>query len=88
MLASIARLAPGAVLVATRSTSERAMDPERIVEAGLAWGLAARAAGDVATACRTALALVGTDQRVLHTGSLFAVGEAMRAYGGAPGEAL
>jgi len=37
----------------------------------------------VAAACRAALARPG---RVLLTGSLFAVGEAMVAFGGAPGE--
>ena len=34
------------------------------------------------------LALAGSDQRVLLLGSLFAVGEAMRAFGGSPGERL
>jgi dihydrofolate synthase / folylpolyglutamate synthase len=88
ILEAIERLAPGAPMVATCTRNERAMEPARIVQAMRARGIAAREAADVAAACRAALDLVGDDQRVLLLGSLFAVGDAMRAFGGAPGERL
>jgi folylpolyglutamate synthase/dihydropteroate synthase len=47
----------------------------------------ARVAPDVATALHAALAATA-EGTVLLTGSLFAVGEAMAAFGGAPGEML
>ena len=88
MLEALVRLAPGGLLVATRSRSGRALDPGRLEEAASACGLDSRAAPDVATACRVALAHAGPRGRVLLTGSMFAVGEAMEAFGGAPGERL
>jgi dihydrofolate synthase/folylpolyglutamate synthase len=90
MLAPLARLAgAGAVLFATRTRNERAQDPERIVAAAAAAGLAPRVASSVPEACEAALARpVSGDRPVLLAGSLFAVGEAMAAFGGAPGEWL
>ena len=72
-------------LVVTRTRSERAGDPEPIVEYARATGWDATSAPSVPAACRLALDQGGT---VLLTGSLFAVGEAMEAFGGAPGEQL
>ena len=87
MLEPLRGLAPDARLIATRSRSERAMAPDRIVAAARAAGFAAVEAADVPLAC--AMALAEDAQRpALLTGSLFAVGEAMEAYGGAPGEWL
>ena len=79
-------LAPfhGARIVATRSRSERAFPAAVIAEAAGAAGFLAEALPDVATATRHALGVA--PGRVLLTGSLFAVGEAMEAFGGAPGE--
>jgi len=50
-------------------------------------GAPVEAMPDVRSAVERALSLVG-DGKVLLTGSLFAVGEAMEAFGGAPGEQL
>ncbi|NOT32766.1 MAG: bifunctional folylpolyglutamate synthase/dihydrofolate synthase, partial [Candidatus Eisenbacteria bacterium] len=86
MLAPLAALAPGARLIATRTRSERAMEPEVIRVAAERHGFDASIADDVATAAREALA--DSEGTVLLTGSLFAVGEAMEALGGAPGELL
>jgi len=77
----------GAAIVATRSRSERAMEPAAIAAHARASGFEAREASDVPTAVREALELE-TEAPVLLTGSLFAVGEAMEAFGGAPGEWL
>ena len=88
MLAPLLRLAGGATLFATRSRSERALEPERVAAAAAAAGFAARAFPDVEGACRAALAHAGPEGRALLLGSLFAVGEAMQAFGGAPGEWL
>ena len=87
VIAGVAALAPGGRLVATGTRSERALEPERIAEAARSAGLAAQVAPDIATACRMALSAAGPAP-VLLTGSLFAVGEAMEAFGGAPGEML
>jgi dihydrofolate synthase/folylpolyglutamate synthase len=86
MLDGLARIAPGATLVATRSRSERALEPERIAARAGARGFQSRVAVTVREGCELTLALPGTSP-VLLTGSLFAVGEAMEAFGGAPGEA-
>lgn len=88
MLDPLARLAGGGPLWATATRSERAMPPERIAEGAARHGFAARVSESVASACREALATARPDDRVLLTGSLFAVGEAMEAFGGAPGEWL
>ncbi|HEY2955075.1 MAG TPA: Mur ligase family protein [Candidatus Eisenbacteria bacterium] len=88
MLATLAGLAPFATLFATRSRSERALEPADLAAAAAAAGFEARREADVAGACRAALAHAGPRGLVLLTGSLFAVGEAMEAFGGAPGEWL
>ncbi|HEY3214936.1 MAG TPA: folylpolyglutamate synthase/dihydrofolate synthase family protein [Candidatus Eisenbacteria bacterium] len=75
----------GATIVTTRSRSERAMEPAAIAAQARAFGFETREASDVPTAVREALELAG-EAPVLLTGSLFAVGEAMAALGGAPGE--
>ena len=79
---------PGARLMATRTRSERAADIEILGGLAAVAGFAVETAADVATATRRALAGAGAEGRVLLTGSLFAVGEAMAAFGGAPGERL
>jgi len=88
MLDPLAALAPGGLLVASRTRSERALEPARIADAARAAGMRAQLAPDVVTGCRMALNAAGPHAPVLLTGSLFAVGEAMEAFGGAPGEML
>ena len=75
---------PAARCVMTRSRSERALEPETLARQASAAGLTAETADGVEAAVRRALSRPGG--RVLLTGSLFAVGEAMEALGGAPGE--
>jgi len=87
IVAAIAARFPRARLIATRATSERALAIDALLETAAKAGIAAEGAEDVPSAVRRALALAGSD-RVLLTGSLFAVGEAMGAFGGAPGERL
>jgi dihydrofolate synthase/folylpolyglutamate synthase len=91
MLQRLGAFAPGATYVLTRSRSERALAPEALAEHAASLGLEHRTAPGV----REALAPLlqhGADGRgnasgrVLLCGSLFAVGEAMEAFGGAPGE--
>jgi dihydrofolate synthase/folylpolyglutamate synthase len=77
---------PGARLVATRTRSERAADFEILGGLAAVAGFAAETAPDIVNATYRALASAGPDGRVLVTGSLFAVGEAMAEFGGAPGE--
>ena len=74
-------------LIATRSHSERAADPEAIAGEARRQGTEAEVLPDVRTAVERALAVSGEGE-VLLTGSLFAIGEAMEAFGGAPGELL
>jgi len=74
-------------LVVTRTRSERAREPGDLAELAAARGYVVEIAPNVPEATKRALALVG-DGKVLLTGSLFAVGEAMEAFGGAPGEQL
>ncbi len=93
VLDPLAPLLDGSPLLATRSRNERAMDPERISAAAISRGLHARVVPSVAAACARALERVGPGPvgaraPALLTGSLFAVGEAMEALGGAPGELL
>jgi folylpolyglutamate synthase/dihydropteroate synthase len=75
-------------IIATRTRNARAMDPAVIFQAAAARGFPALVAPDVPGACRQALSQAGPEAPVLLTGSLFAVGEAMEAFGGAPGEQL
>jgi dihydrofolate synthase/folylpolyglutamate synthase len=86
MLESLARLGSGAKWFATRTRSERALDPASIVASAGSHRIGT--APDVPAACRAALAETAPDGLVLLTGSLFAVGEAMETFGGAPGEWL
>lgn len=76
-----------AVIVTARSRNERAMDPATIAEHARSFDFRAVESSDVPTGVRLALELAG-EKEVLLTGSLFAVGEAMEAFGGAPGELL
>jgi len=86
MLEALVPLAAGARWFATRARNPRAMDPDRIAAAARERGLTASVAPDVVTACRAALAAAAPDGLVLLCGSLFAIGEAMEAFGGAPAE--
>jgi folylpolyglutamate synthase/dihydropteroate synthase len=85
MLARLRAFAPAAALYVTRTANERALTPEELVALARDAGLSAEPAASVAAAIDMALARVGS-ARVLLCGSLFAVGEGMRAKGGAPGE--
>ena len=75
-------------LIATRTRSERARPPEEIAEIAAAAGWTVETAPDVAAACRRAIERARPESPALLTGSLFAVGEAMEEFGGAPGEML
>ena len=88
MMNALTGLARGAMVYATRSRSGRALPPARLADAAAAAGLESRIAPGVESACREALSQGGPDGLVLLCGSLFAVGEAMEAFGGAPGEWL
>jgi len=83
MLARLRSLAPGATLFVTRTANERALGAEALLALARDAGWNVQASPDVNAAIEAALAHGG---RVLLCGSLFAVGEAMRARGGAPGE--
>jgi len=91
MLQRLHAFAPGAAIVLTRTRSERAFDPGELAAVAAGLGIGATAAPDVRTALSPWLDH-GADGRgratgrVLLCGSLFAVGEAMEAFGGAPGE--
>lgn len=74
-------------VIATRSRSERAADPQALVLEAQRQGAEAEAAPDVRAAVERALAEARQGE-VLLTGSLFAIGEAMEVFGGAPGELL
>jgi dihydrofolate synthase/folylpolyglutamate synthase len=78
---------PAARLIATRTRSERAVVPETLAALAEEAGFTAEALPDIPTAVRHGLDVAG-EGVVLLTGSLFAVGEAMEAFGGAPGEML
>ncbi len=87
-LAALAPALPVPRVIATRSRSERARDPAELAAIARAAGFEAETAPDVASACRRALERATAAAPALLTGSLFAVGEAMEAFGGAPGEWL
>jgi dihydrofolate synthase / folylpolyglutamate synthase len=87
ILAELRRGFPDARLIATRSRSERAVAPADLARLAGEAGFTAEALPDVPTAVRRGLEVAG-EGVVLLTGSLFAVGEAMEAFGGAPGEML
>jgi dihydrofolate synthase / folylpolyglutamate synthase len=86
IVGELRRAFPPLHLVVTRSRSERAADPEALRAEAARQGIAVEAAPDVPSAVERALSAKEGD--VLLTGSLFAVGEAMEAFGGAPGEQL
>jgi dihydrofolate synthase/folylpolyglutamate synthase len=93
MLQRLHAFAPEAALVLTRTGNERALPPAALAEAANALGLAHETAPSVREALAPWLdhAADGRGRaagRVLVCGSLFAVGEAMEAFGGAPGEML
>jgi dihydrofolate synthase/folylpolyglutamate synthase len=85
MLARLRSLAPDAELFVVRTLNERARTVEDLARIARSLGAAATPAASVEDALRTALAKHARG-RVLLCGSLFAVGEAMAALGGAPGE--
>lgn len=85
MLARLHAFAPAARVWVTRTHSERAADPAVLAELARGMHVDAELADDVPAAVRVALAS-RKDGRVLLCGSLFAVGEAMSAFGGAPGD--
>jgi dihydrofolate synthase/folylpolyglutamate synthase len=87
MIAELRAAFGPARLIATRSHSERAADPAAIVAEARRQGTAAESAPDVRLAVERALAQAGEGE-VLLTGSLFGIGEAMEAWGGAPGADL
>ncbi len=74
-------------MFATRTRNPRAMPVDALAAAFRAAGFETAGQPDVPAAVRAALGHRGR-RRVLLTGSLFAVGEAMAAFGGAPGEWL
>lgn len=88
VLDALAPLLAGATLVVTRSRNERARDPGELAEAARARGVKVEVVAGVAEAAHAALKIAAPAGRVLLTGSLFAVGEAMETFGGAPGETL
>jgi len=87
MAAQVRRRFAGSPLVVTRTRNPRAMPTATLAAALTAAGFEVEEAPDVPAAIRQAL---DRDRRrnVLLAGSLFAVGEAMEAFGGAPGEWL
>lgn len=91
MLQRLGTFAPHAALVLTRTRNERSLEPGALAAHAAALGLAAVTAPGVREALAPWLDH-GADGRgrasgrVLVCGSLFAVGEAMEAFGGAPGE--
>jgi dihydrofolate synthase/folylpolyglutamate synthase len=73
-------------LIATCARVERARPPDEIARTASMRMWEVTTAPDVATACAQAIAIATPEHPALLTGSLFAVGEAMEAFGGAPGE--
>ncbi len=91
MLQRLRAFAPEARLLLTRTRNERALPAETLAEHAAALGASAEVHASVAEALAAVLdhGEDGRGQRagrVLLAGSLFAVGEAMQAVGGAPGE--
>jgi len=87
MLARLRALAPEAELYATGMTGARSFAPEELVALAGEAGIAASPEASVERAVRRSLERPARG-RVLLCGSLFAVGEAMAAFGGAPGEVV
>jgi dihydrofolate synthase/folylpolyglutamate synthase len=88
MLRPLRAIAPGATLVAAQSRNPRALPAAEVAAQAAAAGWAARVVPAVPAACAAALETAGPGGIALLTGSLFAVGEAMERFGGAPGELL
>lgn len=87
MLRDLRSFATGDSLMTTRATNPRAFDPQELARLASGFGWNARAVPGVAAACDAALAAPGEGPALL-VGSIFAVGEAMQRFGGAPGEIL
>src|SRR5262249_39456242 len=68
----------------TAPETARAAEPEALAREVKEWNVPVRARATVAEALAEALAWVGSRGRVLVTGSLFTVGDAMRALGDPP----
>ncbi len=68
-------------VIATRADNPRSATVEEIREAAVRASTDIQDAPDVATAIRSAKALAGRDGVVVVTGSIYVVGEAMRALG-------
>jgi dihydrofolate synthase/folylpolyglutamate synthase len=75
MLAALKKLEPK-MIIATRSTSQRAMHPGKIAEEAAKAGLQARATQNIGDAIQTAKEYAGHNDLVCITGSLYVVGEA------------
>lgn len=69
-------LTPADLVFACRPASDRALDPDTIVDAALQRGVGAVAVATVAEALDRARDLAGEDDLVLVTGSIYTVGEA------------
>lgn len=75
------------VLIATRSQSEKAMEPEKIQQAAVACGIDCSAYDSAASAIEYALSIADSEDLVCITGSLYLVGEAREFFGfGTPSE--
>lgn len=85
MLTRLHAFAPEAALFAARTGNERARSSADLADHAQRVGFAAEAFPDVTRAIDAAFTRFERG-RVLLCGSLFAVGEAMKAFGGAPGE--
>ena len=79
---------PRARLVVTRTANTRAAEVELLRGLAAVTGFVVHTAPDIPSALTGALATSAPKGRVLLTGSLFAVGEAMAALGGAPTERM
>jgi len=88
ILQVLRRAFPEARLVVTRTANTRAAEVELLRGLAAVTGFVVHTAPDIPSALTGALATSAPRGRVLLTGSLFAVGEAMAALGGAPGERM
>jgi dihydrofolate synthase/folylpolyglutamate synthase len=67
-------------VVAVKSFHPRAIEPERLVEIAAQYGKPARIVTDIPEALETALSIVGADDMVLATGSIFVVAATQEAW--------
>jgi dihydrofolate synthase/folylpolyglutamate synthase len=79
---------PWRKVFAAAPDTARAADPEMLAREVKDWSVPVRTRATIAEALAEALQWVGSRGRVLVTGSLFTVGDAMRALGDPPPEAL